>query len=214
MRYFWLLDGQFQNIFNFEYHPGFENLGDYQSKAQLGGHHLHVRPFYVHMPTSPRFLPRAAKPSIRRGCVKQVGNYTRKMPLPVLDRVPAGTLHLPAAAAQPSNLAQEEQPQEHTSSYVAQSDRWEYQSQVTHSNHMSKYYGHEIKLGLTQVVSTSSLFVKTAEQLLINLLSSSLIRNYIHLLRSSAYSLSTELNKHRNHKIAATPTKQNHRSHH
>jgi hypothetical protein len=99
MRYFWLLDGHIQNIFNFEYHPGFENLGDYQSKAHLGGHHLHVCPFYVHMPTSPRFLPRAAKPSIRRGCVKQVGNYTRKMPLPVLDRVPAGTLHLPAAAA-------------------------------------------------------------------------------------------------------------------
>ena len=99
MRYFWLLDGHHQKIFSFQYHPGFENLGDYPSKGHTGGHHLHVRPFYVHMPTSPRFLPRAAKPSVRRGCVKQVGPYTRKSPLPVLDKVPAGTSHLPAPAA-------------------------------------------------------------------------------------------------------------------
>ena len=99
MRYFWLLDGHNQKIFDFQYHPGFENLSDYPSKAHLGGHHLHVRPFYVHMPTSPRFLLRAAKPSVQRGCAKQVGYYTRKSPLPVLDRVPGGTAHYPAAAA-------------------------------------------------------------------------------------------------------------------
>ena len=99
MRYFWLLDGANQRLFSFQYQPGFENLGDYPSKAHSGGHHLHVRPFYVHMPTSPLFLPRAARPSARRGCVKQVGSYTRKSPLPVLDQVPGGTSHCLAAAA-------------------------------------------------------------------------------------------------------------------
>jgi len=100
MRYFWLLDGHIQKLFNFQYHPGLENLADYPSKAHPGTHHQAVRPFYVHMPTSPRFLPRAAKPSVRRGCVKQVGStYVRRYPLPDLDKVPGGTAHWQAAAA-------------------------------------------------------------------------------------------------------------------
>jgi hypothetical protein len=88
MRYFWLLDGKNQRLFSFQYHPGFENLADYPSKAHLGGHHLHVRPFYVHMPTSPQFLPRAAKPSVRRGCADKIEPaYVRRRPLPNLTRV-------------------------------------------------------------------------------------------------------------------------------
>jgi hypothetical protein len=89
MRYFWLLDGANQKLFDFQYHPGFENLADYPSKAHLGSHHLAVRPIYVHMPTSPRFLKRAAKPSVRRGCVEQVKpSYIHTKPLPVLLRLP------------------------------------------------------------------------------------------------------------------------------
>jgi hypothetical protein len=42
MRYFWLLDGHNNKIFDFQYHPGFENLADYPSKAHSGGRHLHV----------------------------------------------------------------------------------------------------------------------------------------------------------------------------
>ena len=71
------------------------------SKAHPGGHHLHVRPYYVHMPTSPRFLIRAVKPSIRRGCVDQVDPaYLGKQPLPALLRVPSVvTRHLVPTAA-------------------------------------------------------------------------------------------------------------------
>eukprot|EP00804_Cyclotella_cryptica_P000705 CCRYP_000993-RA/>CCRYP_000993-RA protein AED:0.40 eAED:0.40 QI:0/-1/0/1/-1/1/1/0/237 len=68
MRYFWLLDGHINKYFDFQYHPGLENLADYPSKAHPGSHHLSVRPLYVHMSTSPRLLPRAATPSVRRGC--------------------------------------------------------------------------------------------------------------------------------------------------
>jgi hypothetical protein len=71
MCYFWLLDGKIQNLFSFRYHPGFENLADYPSKSHPGSHHQAVRPYYLHMPDSPRFLQRAAKPSSRRGCVHQ-----------------------------------------------------------------------------------------------------------------------------------------------
>ena len=100
MRYFWLLDGHNNKIFDFQYHPGSENLGDYPSKAHTGGHHLHVRPFYVHMPTSPRILIRAAKPSVRRGCVEQVDSaYIRKRPLPAITRVPRVTRNLVSTAA-------------------------------------------------------------------------------------------------------------------
>eukprot|EP00804_Cyclotella_cryptica_P019676 CCRYP_016442-RA/>CCRYP_016442-RA protein AED:0.39 eAED:0.39 QI:0/0/0/1/1/0.5/2/0/309 len=71
VRYFWLLDGKIQKLFSFQYHPGFENLADYPSKSHPGTHHQAVRNYYLHTPTSPRFLERAAKPSKRRGCVDQ-----------------------------------------------------------------------------------------------------------------------------------------------
>ena len=100
MRYFWLLERHVQKEFNFQYQPGQENLADYQSKAHLGSHHVSVRPFYILTPDSPRFLPRAARPSVRRGCVdKSKSPYLRKAPLPTLTRVPRVDRTLPAAAA-------------------------------------------------------------------------------------------------------------------
>ncbi len=42
MRYFWLLDGKVQQLFSFQYHPGFENLADYPSKSRPGTHHQAV----------------------------------------------------------------------------------------------------------------------------------------------------------------------------
>jgi len=89
MRYFWLLDGKVQRLFNFEYHPGLENLADYPSKHHPASHHTEVRPYYVHTINSPRYLMRAAKPSVRRGCVKSgKGNtFKGKHPLPNLTRV-------------------------------------------------------------------------------------------------------------------------------
>eukprot|EP00956_Cyclotella_meneghiniana_P018827 scaffold31709_cov41-Cyclotella_meneghiniana.AAC.17 len=80
MRYFWLLDRHVQKEFNFQYQQqGQENLADYQSKARLGSHHTSVPPFYLLTPESPRYLPRADKPSVRRGCVD-------KLLLPSVDR--------------------------------------------------------------------------------------------------------------------------------
>eukprot|EP00804_Cyclotella_cryptica_P024309 CCRYP_020871-RA/>CCRYP_020871-RA protein AED:0.34 eAED:0.32 QI:0/0/0/1/1/1/2/0/475 len=100
MRYFWLLENHANKLFDFQHHPGLENLADYPSKAHPGGHHLTLRPLYVNMPTSPCFLSRTAKPSVRRGCADKVGGTkVRKYPLPTLTRVPRGADHMPAAAA-------------------------------------------------------------------------------------------------------------------
>ena len=85
MRYFWLLDQEAQRMFTFKYQPGQENLADYPSKNHPGEHHRHVRPYYVHMPNSPAFLPRALKPASRRGCVSTLGDaYRKRSPLPSL----------------------------------------------------------------------------------------------------------------------------------
>eukprot|EP00804_Cyclotella_cryptica_P001981 CCRYP_007398-RA/>CCRYP_007398-RA protein AED:0.47 eAED:0.47 QI:0/0/0/1/0/0/2/0/224 len=100
MRYFWLLENHVNKLFNFQSHPHLENLADYPSKAHPGGHHLTLCPLYVNMPTSPRFLSCAAKPSVRRGCADKVGRTKGcKYPLPTLTRIPRGTDHMPAAAA-------------------------------------------------------------------------------------------------------------------
>ena len=83
MRYFWLLDQEAQRMFDFQYHPGLENMADYPSKAHTGAIHQHVRPYYLHMDNSPRFLPRAHRPSTRRGCAEILGDqYQGKVPLP------------------------------------------------------------------------------------------------------------------------------------
>ena len=85
MRYFWLLDAETQNLFTFHYTPGQENLADYPTKHHTGKVHLHVRPYYLHMPQSPKYLLRAMKPSARRGCVKTLGSpYLKRTPLPKL----------------------------------------------------------------------------------------------------------------------------------
>ena len=83
MRYFWLLDQETQLYFKFYYHPGQESLADYPSKAHTGAIHTHVRPYYIHMNNSPRYLIRAAKPSSRRGCTEILGDpYYKGIPLP------------------------------------------------------------------------------------------------------------------------------------
>ena len=88
MRYFWLLDGETQQYFKFYYQPGLENLGDYPSKHHTADIHQHVRPYYVHMDNSPTLLPRAMKPSTRRGCAEILGDpYSKKSPLPSIGRL-------------------------------------------------------------------------------------------------------------------------------
>ena len=83
MRYFWLLCQEAQRILNVRYHPGAENLGDYQTKLHKGAHHERACPFYVQTNKSPQFLQWAARPSVRKRCVGQTGDlYTRRITLP------------------------------------------------------------------------------------------------------------------------------------
>ena len=50
---------------------------------------MEVRPYYVHMHNSPRYLVRSEKPNVQRGCVipAKSGAYSNKHPLPALIRV-------------------------------------------------------------------------------------------------------------------------------
>jgi hypothetical protein len=69
MRYFWVGEKEAQDIYDIKWHPGQENLADYQSKHHLGSHHQAVRPWYLHEINSPLVLPRATRPSTLKGCV-------------------------------------------------------------------------------------------------------------------------------------------------
>ena len=58
-------------------------MGNYPTKAHFGQIHRHVRPYYIHMPNSPKVLHRAAMPSTRRGCAEILGDgYQGRIPLP------------------------------------------------------------------------------------------------------------------------------------
>jgi hypothetical protein len=75
-------------MYKVQWHPGQENLADYQSKHHVGSHHTMVRPWYLHTATSPQVLPRAARPSALKGCVGTLKDgYIRKVPLPRIPRI-------------------------------------------------------------------------------------------------------------------------------
>jgi hypothetical protein len=48
MKYFWVGDKVAQDMYTLSWHPGQENLADYQSKHHLGSHYQAVRPWYLH----------------------------------------------------------------------------------------------------------------------------------------------------------------------
>ncbi len=82
MRYFWVGDKVTQETYEIKWHPGQENLADYQSKHHLGSHHQAVRPWYLHEITSPMELPKAKTPSTLKGCVGNLPEgYIRNVPL-------------------------------------------------------------------------------------------------------------------------------------
>jgi hypothetical protein len=83
MRYFWVADKLAQDMYTISWHPGQENLADYQRKYHIGSHHLAVCPWYLHQHDSPQYLPRALHPSALKGCVGTLENgYLRKVSLP------------------------------------------------------------------------------------------------------------------------------------
>ncbi len=88
MRYFWMCDKIAQNAFGVKWHPGQENLADYQSKHHPGTHHQAIRPWYLHTKYSPMVFPRATRPSTLKGFVGTLPEgYIRNVPLPWDPRV-------------------------------------------------------------------------------------------------------------------------------
>ncbi len=69
MRFFGVGNKVAQDVYALSWHPGQENLADYQSKHHIGSHHIAVRPWYLHTENSPRVLPRAVIPITLKGCV-------------------------------------------------------------------------------------------------------------------------------------------------
>jgi len=69
MKYFWTCEKDAHKVFSFKWYLGMENLADYQSKHHPGGHHMAVRPYYLHKKNFPLELPRTIWPSTLKGCV-------------------------------------------------------------------------------------------------------------------------------------------------
>jgi hypothetical protein len=83
MRYFWVSDKVSQDIYSLKWHPGQENLADYQSKHHPGAHHTAVWLYYLHENISPLVLLCAMQPSTLKGCVGTLKDgYVCNLPLP------------------------------------------------------------------------------------------------------------------------------------
>jgi hypothetical protein len=96
MRYFWTCKKDAQNVYSFKWHPGMENLADYQSKHHPWAHHTAVRPYYLHATNSPLELPHANRPSTLKGCVGTLKDgYVRNIPLPRVPRIQSAKLIAP-----------------------------------------------------------------------------------------------------------------------
>ncbi len=90
-----------QGMCDISWHPGMENLAEYQSKHHLGSHHVNVRPWYLHMENSPRYLPRAQSQSTLKGCVGTLEQgYVRNVPLPQVPQIQSTSL---ATGREPPN---------------------------------------------------------------------------------------------------------------
>jgi hypothetical protein len=82
-------------MYTLSWHPGQENLANYQSKHHIGSHHQAVCPWYLHQADSPRVLPCELRPSALKGYVGTLNDgYLRKVPFP---QVPRGQSIIPVA---------------------------------------------------------------------------------------------------------------------
>jgi hypothetical protein len=54
MQFFWIGEKIAQEMYTLNWYPGQENLADYQSKHQVGSHHVAVRPWYLHSKKFPQ----------------------------------------------------------------------------------------------------------------------------------------------------------------
>jgi hypothetical protein len=106
MRFFWIGNKVAHEMYTLKWHPGQENLADYQSKHHIGLHHTAVRPWYLHLANSPQVLPRAERPSTLKGCVGTLKDgYICKVPLPQAPWI-QHTSHMTMVAHDTCYLAQ------------------------------------------------------------------------------------------------------------
>jgi hypothetical protein len=83
MQFFWVRDKVAQEMYKLTWHPGLDNLADYQSKHHMGLYHVAVKPYYLQTENSPRFLPCATRPSTLKECVGTLeGGYVCNILLP------------------------------------------------------------------------------------------------------------------------------------
>ena len=83
--YFYVCYQVKQKQFDVRWHPGQENLGDYTSKHHLEHQHMQLRPIYLQMDNSQKFLPRAVTLRDQQGCVgKAEGGYIQGHTLPLI----------------------------------------------------------------------------------------------------------------------------------
>jgi hypothetical protein len=98
MIFFWISDKVTQDMYTLAWHPGKENLADYQSKHHIRSHRVAVCLWYFHKENCPHFLPRAQTPSALKGCVGILDDgYLRKVPLPRAPQIQSPD-HLTCAA--------------------------------------------------------------------------------------------------------------------
>ncbi len=88
MRFFLIGDKVAQEMYALKWHPGQENLANYQSKHHVGSHHVAVRLWYLHMEKSPQVLPWAVRPSTLKGSVRALKEgYICRVPLLQAPRI-------------------------------------------------------------------------------------------------------------------------------
>jgi hypothetical protein len=88
IQFFWIGDKFAQEMYTLNWHPGQENLANYQSTHHVGLHHVAVRPWYLHMKNSPWVLPRTERPRALKGCVGTLKDgYVCKVALPWAPRI-------------------------------------------------------------------------------------------------------------------------------
>ncbi len=94
MRYFLVCDKFAQDAYDVRWHPGQENLADYQSKHHIETYHQAVPPWYLHKKHSPLVLLRATRPSTLKGCVGTLPKgYVHNVPLHRLPQVQTTQSH-------------------------------------------------------------------------------------------------------------------------
>ena len=107
MRYFWTCEKDAQNVYSFKWHPGMENLADYQSKHHPGAHHTAVRPYYLHETNPPLELPCAIRQSTLKGCVGTLKDgYVHNVPLPRIPRIQSASHDMSHELITPSRCIQ------------------------------------------------------------------------------------------------------------